>query len=140
VSLPSHTTHQARHTLATRLVNDGASMAHVKRVLGHVSDWMGDSYVLIAGPQVEPFLQKVWVTGPGNPEPGRVVLSPSDGEQRAAEALMVDLAAVPIEHGLCTYKPVVGGFDCPFGRRCDPCEHFVITGADYAYWKRQEER
>jgi len=35
---------------------------------------------------------------------------------------------------------VVGGFDCPFGRRCDSCEHFVITGADYGYWKRQEER
>lgn len=140
VRLPGHTTHQARHTLATRLVNAGASMAHVKRVLGHVSERMGDSYVLIAGSQVEPFLQQVWVTGPGNPEPGRIVLTPSDAERSAAEALMVDLAAVPIEHGLCTYKPVVGGFDCPFGRRCDACEHFVITGADYAYWKRQEER
>ena len=53
---------------------------------------------------------------------------------------MVDLAAIPTEHGLCTYKPVVGGFDCPFERRCDSCEHFVITGADYGYWKRQEER
>ena len=68
--LPGHTTHQARHTLATRLVNAGASMAHVKRVLGHVSERMSDSYVLIAGSQVEPFLQQVWVTGPGNPHPG----------------------------------------------------------------------
>ena len=54
INLPGHTTHQARHTLATRLVNAGASMTHVKRVLGHVSERMGDSYVLIAGSQVEP--------------------------------------------------------------------------------------
>lgn len=101
---------------------------------------LGDSYVLIAGSQVEPFLQQVWVTGPGNAQPGQVVLTPSDAERTSAEKLMVDLAAVPIEHGLCTYKPVVGGFDCPFGRNCNSCEHFVITGADYGYWKRQEER
>ena len=140
INLPGHTTHQARHTLATRLVNAGASMTHVKRVLGHVSERMSDSYVLIAGSQVEPFLQRVWVTGPGNATPGKVVLTPSDGEASRAENLMVDLAAVPTEHGLCTYKPVVGGFDCPFGRKCDACEHFVITGSDYVYWKRQEER
>ncbi len=140
ISLPGHTTHQARHTLATQLVSAGASMTHVKRVLGHVSERMGDSYVLIAGSQVEPFLQQVWVTGPGNAQPGQVVLTPSDAERTSAEKLMVDLAAVPIEHGLCTYKPVVGGFDCPFGRNCNSCEHFVITGADYGYWKRQEER
>lgn len=140
ISLPGHTTHQARHTLATRLVNAGASMAHVKRVLGHVSERMGDSYVLIAGSQVEPYLQQVWVTGPGHARPGEVVLTPTEAEASAAERLMVDLAAIPTEHGLCTYKPVVGGFDCPFGRKCDSCEHFVITGADYGYWKRQEER
>jgi integrase len=140
INLPGHKTHQARHTLATRLVNAGASMTHVKRVLGHVSERMSESYVLIAGSQVEPFLQKVWVTGPGNRQPGQVVLTPTDAERTSAEKLMVDLAAVPIEHGLCTYKPVVGGFDCPFGRNCNSCEHFVITGADYGYWKRQEER
>jgi len=140
INLPGHTTHQARHTLATRLVNAGASMTHVKRVLGHVSERMSDSYVLIAGSQVEPYLQQVWVTGPGNARPGEVVLTPTDAERTTAEALMVDLAAIPTEHGLCTFKPVVGGFDCPFERKCDSCEHFVITGADYGYWKRQEQR
>lgn len=140
IALPGHTTHQARHTLATRLVNAGASMTHVKRVLGHVSERMGDSYVLIAGSQVEPFLHQVWVTGPGNATPGRIVLTPTEAERSTADKLLVDLAAVPTEHGLCTFKPVVGGFECPFGRRCDSCEHFVLTGADYGYWKRQEGR
>ena len=32
------------------------------------------------------------------------------------------------------------GYDCPFDRKCTSCEHFVVTGADYGYWKRQEER
>lgn len=140
LNVPGHTTHQARHTLATRLINAGASMAHVKRVLGHVSERMSESYVLIAGSQVEPFLQQVWITGPGNPTPGQVVLTPSDTETTTAKDLLVDLAAVPTEHGLCTFKPVVGGFDCPFGRDCHNCEHFVLTGADYGYWKRQEQR
>jgi len=138
--LPGHTTHQARHTLATRLVKAGASMAHVKTVLGHVSERMSDSYVLIAGSQVEPFLQQVWVTGPGNANPGQVVLTPTAGEKSTAEHLLVDLAAIPTEHGLCTFRPVVGGYDCPFDRKCNSCEHFVVTGADYGYWKRQEER
>ena len=101
---------------------------------------MIDSYVLIAGSQVEPFLQQVWVTGPGNPKPGEVVLTPTAGEKSTAEHLLIDLAAIPTEHGLCTFKPVVGGFDCPFDRKCNSCEHFVVTGADYGYWKRQEER
>jgi len=140
INLPGHKSHQARHTLATRLVNAGASMTHVKRILGHVSERMSDSYVNIAGSQVEPFLKQIWVAGPGNAQPGAVVLTPTDAEVSAAESLMIDLAAIPTEHGLCTYKPVVGGFDCPFERKCDSCEHFVITGADYGYWKRQEER
>lgn len=68
------------------------------------------------------------------------MLTPTDVEKSAAQHQMIDLAAVPTEHGLCTFKPVVGGFDCPFGRNCTDCEHFVITGADYGYWKRQEQR
>ena len=140
IGLPGHTTHQARHTLATRLVEAGASMTHVKKVLGQVSERMAESYVLIAGSQVEPFLQQVWVNGPGSPTPGQVVLTPNDQERTTAARLMVDLAVIPTEHGLCTFTPVVGGHDCPFNRQCHSCEHFVITGADYSYWKRQQER
>ena len=140
MNIPGHTTHQARHTLATRLIEAGASMTHVKRVLGQVSERMGESYVLIAGSQVEPFLQQVWVTGPGNTDPGRLVLTPTDSETHAAQHQLIDLAAIPTEHGLCTFKPVVGGFDCPFNRDCANCEYFVLTGADYSYWKRQEQR
>ena len=104
IGLPGHTTHQARHTLATRLVEAGASMAHVKKVLGHVSERMGEFYVLIAGSQVEPFLQQVWVNGPGSPTPGQVVLTPNDQERTTAARLMVDLAVIPTEHGLAVQE------------------------------------
>ena len=77
---------------------------------------------------------------PGSARPGQVVLAPTEQERAAASHLMIDLAGIPTEHGLCTFKPVVGGRDCPFNRLCHSCEHFVIAGADYNYWKRQEQR
>ncbi|MFE3029567.1 site-specific integrase, partial [Nocardia tengchongensis] len=55
-----------------------------------------------------------------------------------------DLTVVPVEHGLCRYGPVVGGAACPYGKNCSdgpkgPCEHFVLTGADLAYWERKRD-
>jgi integrase len=132
--------HQARHTLATRLLEAGASMPAIKQVLGHLSERMTEQYTQISGTMVEPFLQQVWVRGPGSDLPGELVLTPTDLERSAASNQMIDLAVLPTEHGLCTFKPVVGGDDCPFERNCNSCEHFVLTGADYAYWKRQEQR
>ena len=46
--------------------------------------------------------------------------------------------------GLCRYGPVVGGQNCPFNKNCTnglrgPCEHFVLTGADLAYWERKRD-
>ncbi|HET6753372.1 MAG TPA: hypothetical protein VFH23_05420 [Jiangellaceae bacterium] len=68
------------------------------------------------------------------------MLTPTERERAAARDLPVDLTAIPTEHGLGTFKPVVGGVDCPFGRDCHNCEHFLLTGADYGYWKRQGQR
>jgi hypothetical protein len=101
---------------------------------------MSEAYVLIAGSQVEPYLQQVWVKGPGAAAPGEVLLLPAEEDKIAASRLLIDLAVVPVEHGLCTFKPVAGGAGCPFGRACHSCEHFVLTGTDYTYWKRQEQR
>ena len=59
-------------------------------------------------------------------------------------AARIDLTVVPVEHGLCRYGPVVGGKNCPFEKNCTngpngPCEHFVLTGADLAYWERKRD-
>ena len=42
LDLGSAVSHQARHTMATNLLRAGASLAHVRRFLGHVSDRMAE--------------------------------------------------------------------------------------------------
>ncbi|MFB7501794.1 tyrosine-type recombinase/integrase [Streptomyces sp. NPDC056161] len=37
--------HQARHSLATSLLRAGASLTHVRRYLGHVSERMAEHYI-----------------------------------------------------------------------------------------------
>lgn len=140
IELPGHVSHQARHTLATRLVDAGAPMVVVKQILGHVSERMSEHYTLISSARIEPYLQQVWVKGPGSGAPGELVRTPDPSANSAIQLNLIDIAALPTEGGLCTFKPVVGGADCPKGLRCNDCEDFVLTGADYAYWKRQEER
>ncbi|TXI54394.1 tyrosine-type recombinase/integrase [Mycolicibacterium mageritense] len=140
IELPGHVSHQARHTLATRLVDAGAPMVVVKQILGHVSERMSEHYTLISSSKIEPYLQQVWVKGPGSSTPGELVRTPDPAADSAIQLKLIDIAALPTEGGLCTFKPVVGGAECPRGRRCSDCEDFVLTGADYAYWKRQEER
>lgn len=140
IELPGHVSHQARHTLATRLVDAGAPMVVVKQILGHVSERMSEHYTLISSARIEPYLQQVWVKGPGSSAPGELVRTPDPSNESAIHLKLIDIAALPTEGGLCTFKPVVGGADCPKGLRCNDCEDFVLTGADYAYWKRQEER
>jgi len=80
------------------------------------------------------------VKGPGSRTPGELVRTPDSSNGSTIQNKLIDIAALPTEGGLCTFKPVVGGAECPLGRRCNDCEDFVLTGADYAYWKRQEER
>lgn len=140
IELPGYVSHQARHTLATRLVDAGAPMVVVKQILGHVSERMSEHYTLISSARIEPYLQQVWVKGPGSSAPGELVRAPDPSADSAVQLKLIDIAALPTEGGLCTFKPVVGGAECPKGLRCNDCEDFVLTGADYAYWKRQEER
>jgi site-specific recombinase XerD len=37
--------HQARHTLATNLLRHGATLTHIRRYLGQVSDRLAEHYV-----------------------------------------------------------------------------------------------
>ena len=144
IKLPGYKSHQARHSLATRLLDAGASQAHIQQMLGQMSVRTQEAYARFSTAQLDPFLRQVWVGGPGAVDPGALLLQPEDlqptaGQTRAHRSL-IDLTALPTEHGLCTLNTVVGGADCPFGKKCDECSHFVLTGADYNYWKRQEAR
>lgn len=135
--------HQARHTLATRLLAAGASLQHIKRYLGHVSERMTEHYAKVALSEIDDVLQHVWVAGPGAPQPGEPI---SDGvpqlPREQAQALAIDLGrrSTPTEGGLCTHQVVVDGGACPWNLNCTSCDKFVMTGADLLYWRRKREQ
>ena len=135
--------HQARHTLATNLLRAGASLTHIRRYLGQVSDRMAEHYVHLSNSDLEDVLQQVWVAGPGTANPGELLTgdtSPRTREQ--AQALAIDLSrrSTPAEGGFCTFQPVVDGGACPWNLDCHNCDKFVLSGADLLYWRRKREQ
>lgn len=143
LDLGSCVTHQARHTLATRLLRHGADLHHIKRFLGHVSTRMAEHYAQISTDQLEDILRHVWVAGPGAAAPGTVLSAGISGMNLAeAKALAIDLSrrATPAEGGFCTFQPVVDGGACPWNLDCQHCDRFVLSGADLLYWRRKREQ
>jgi integrase len=136
--------HQARHTLATNLLRHGATLTHIRRYLGQVSDRMAEHYVHLTQSDLDDVLQRVWVAGPGTANPGQLLtdqaLTALTPEQ--AQALAVDLArrSTPAEGGFCTFQPVVDGGACPWNLDCHNCDKFVLSGADLLYWRRKREQ
>jgi len=146
LGLKGITTHQTRATLATSLLNNGAPAALVRQLLGHFPPESLAHYANYNNDSMSRHLQQVWTAGPGMDKPGTILLRPTgvNTDDPTAVAARIDLTVVPVEHGLCRYGPVVGGAHCPFGKNCSDgpngaCEHFVLTGADLAYWERKRD-
>ena len=135
--------HQARHTLATNLLRAGASLTHIRRYLGQVSDRMAEHYVHLSNSDLEDVLQQVWVAGPGAANPGELLngtTGPMTREQARALALDLSRRSTPAEGGFCTFQPVVDGGACPWNLDCHNCDKFVLSGADLLYWRRKREQ
>ncbi|AXB43677.1 tyrosine-type recombinase/integrase [Amycolatopsis albispora] len=135
--------HQARHTLATTLLRHGASLTHIRRYLGQVSDRMAEHYTHVAVSEIEDVLQHVWVAGPAAPHPGELLSGDTKTMSREqAHALAIDLSrrSTPAEGGFCTFQPVVNGDACPWKLDCHNCDKFVLSGADLLYWRRKREQ
>lgn len=146
LGLKGITTHQTRATLATSLLNNGAPAALVRQLLGHISEQALAHYANYSNDTMTRHLQQIWTAGPGMDKPGTILLRPAELKigNPVAAAARIDLTVVPVEHGLCRYGPVVGGTQCPWEKNCTgglrgPCEHFVLTGADLAYWERKRD-
>lgn len=143
LNLGSCVPHQARHTLATKLLRHGATLTHIKRYLGQVSERMAEHYTKVAGSELDDILARVWVAGPGAANPGELLsgatttLSPEE-----AQALALDLSrhSTPAQGGFCTFQPVVDGGACPNKLDCHNCDKFVLSGADLLYWRRKQEQ
>jgi len=135
--------HQARHSLATSLLRAGASLTHIRRYLGHVSEKMAERYVHLAQSDLDSVLEQVWVAGPGSARPGELLTGTGDPLTREhAQALAIDLSrrSTPAEGGFCTFQPVVDGGACPWNLDCGNCDKFVLSGADLLYWRRKREQ
>jgi integrase len=135
--------HQARHTMATNLLRAGASLAHIRKYLGHVSERMAEQYVKVAHSDLEDMLNAVWVAGPGSDSPGKLLsggLSPLSREEALALALDLSRRSTPADGGFCTFQPVVNGGACPWNLDCENCDKFVMSGADLLYWRRKQEQ
>jgi integrase len=135
--------HQARHTLATNLLRQGATLTHVRRYLGHCSDRMAEHYVHLSHSDLEDVLHHVWVAGPGSARPGEVLsegITAMNRDQAMAMALDLSRRSTPAEGGFCTFQPVVQGGACPWNLDCHNCDKFVLSGADLLYWRRKREQ
>ncbi|MFE2285603.1 tyrosine-type recombinase/integrase [Streptomyces sp. NPDC059443] len=135
--------HQARHSLATSLLRAGATLTHVRRYLGHVSERMAEHYIHLTQSDLEDVLQHVWVAGPGTASPGELLTEPTTPLTREqAQAIAVDLSrrSTPAKGGFCTFQPVVDGGACPWNLDCHNCDKFVLSGADLLYWRRKREQ
>jgi integrase len=116
--------HQARHSVATSLLRAGASLTHIRRYLGQVSEKMAEHYVHLTQSDLEDVLQHVWVAEPGAARPGELLSSPAGPLSREqAQALAIDLSrrSTPAEGGFCTFQPVVDGGACPWNLDCHNC-------------------
>jgi len=144
LDLGHYVAHQARHTLATNLLRAGASLTHIRRYLGQVSERMAEYYVHLSQSDLENVLQQVWVAGPGTANPGeRLSGEAADSlTHEQAMTIAVDLSrrSTPAEGGFCTFQPVVDGGACPWNVDCHNCDKFVLSGADLLYWRRKSEQ
>ena len=117
------------------------TLTHIRRYLGHVSDWMAEHYIQLSHSDLEDVLQHVWVAGPGTPSPGTLLSGPATPVTRdQAQALAIDLSRrIPADGGFCTFQPVVDGGACPWNLDCHNCANFVLSGADLLYWRKREQ-
>src|SRR5712691_9898036 len=96
---------EARHTLATNLLRNGATLTHIRRYLGQVSDRMAEHYVNLSHSDLEDILQQVWVAGPGTASPGELLAgeaAPLSREQAVALAIDLSRRSTPAEAGSST--------------------------------------
>ena len=143
LDLGGNVAHQARHTVATKLLAAGASLAHIRKYLGHVSDRMAEHYAKVSHSDLDDLLSAIWVAGPGSASPGELLSgSTTPVSRQEAMTLALDLSrrSTPAEGGFCTWQPVVDGGACPWNLDCANCDKFVLSGADLLYWRRKQEQ
>ncbi len=122
--------HQFRHTVGTRMINNGVPHHIVQRYLGHESPEMTNRYAQIHDQTMKEEFSKfkdkiVDVTGIAI-EPSQIEAALADGadpNEVDAQWLKRNIRAQALPNGLCTLPVVLGS--CPYGaNKCLSCDHF----------------
>jgi integrase len=115
--------HQARHTLATRLLAHGAGLHHIRRYLGHDKIGTTLGYYRVSEKRVRVAIDRV--SGHQFDSQGRRVFLDIRG-LLADEHARMRVGQVAVPFGICTEPSNVkaGGQACPYKFTCLGCGHF----------------
>jgi integrase/transposase-like protein len=118
-------THQFRHTVATRMINNGVPQHIVQRYLGHESSEMTMRYAHIHDEtlkkEIEKFHESTVVNFQGQKvELEETILSTSED----LEWFKKNIQARALEHGYCGRPKMLGGCDIPGFDGCYNCPHW----------------
>ncbi len=140
--------HQARHSLATSLLRAGATLTHIRRYLGQVSERMAEHYVHLTqsdspNPTWKTSSSRSAVAGPAPPapansSPGTPTRSPAPKHKPSRSTSLA--AAPPPRAASAPSSPSFDGGNCPWNLNCHSCDKFVLSGADLLYWRRKREQ
>lgn len=134
---PTHVVaHQLRHSLGTRLINQGVPQPVIQRLLGHASPQMTNVYAQLHDATVREELERYWKTRV-DVEGRRLGFDP-DAPTADAEWLKHNLARVAdtLPNGYCGRPPQQ---DCPHPNACLTCPDFQTTVQFLPVHRRQVE-
>lgn len=112
--------HRFRHTLATRMINNGVPQHIVQRYLGHETPQMTARYAYILDQTMKDEYAKY--RGKVVDVTGKVIEQKSVADSSDLQWLKKNILAQALPNGKCAL-PVVAG-DCPHANACLTCVHF----------------
>lgn len=118
-------THQFRHTVGTRMINDGVPQHIIQRYLGHESPTMTQIYAHIFDETLRQEIEKYYESRVVNfqgetVELEETILSSNDD----LEWFKKNVQARALEHGYCARPKVLGNCDIPGFDGCYNCPHW----------------
>lgn len=125
--------HQFRHTVGTRMINNGVPQHIVQRYLGHESPTMTARYAFIHDQTMKEEYAKF--RGKVVDITGKIIESKGPVDSGEAQWIKKNILAQALPNGQCAL-PLVGG-DCPHANACLTCVHFRTNASFLAQHKAQ---
>jgi integrase/recombinase XerD len=125
--------HQFRHTVGTRMINNGVPQHIVQRYLGHESPTMTARYAFIHDQTMKEEYAKF--RGKVVDVTGKVIEQKGPVDSGEAQWIKKNVLVQALPNGRCAL-PIVAG-DCPHANACLTCVHFRTNASFLAQHKAQ---